>query len=200
MTSKVNEVPSAIERFERVDAIAKPLGRLAGRIDGRERLASVLLGVPWLGHPLHPVLTDFPIGFWSGAVVLDLLGGERTEAAADTLVGLGIASALPTAAAGLAEYNRVTKPTTRIATVHAVANTVALACMTGSFAARRSGHRGTGRAFALLGTGALMLGGYLGGHLTYAEGVGVEEPGSEGRSNEPQRGEVSTPPAEVGQR
>jgi hypothetical protein len=50
--------------------------------------------------------------------------------------------------------------------------------MTGSFIARRSGNRGLGRALSTIGMGALMVGGYLGGHLTYANGVGVEEPGS----------------------
>ena len=179
MTSVMQEVPHAIERRDALDRIAKPLGRLAGRIETREGLANVLQGVSWLGHPLHPVLTDYPIGFWTSAALLDVVGGERSEGAADTLVGLGIAAAVPTAAAGVSEYARVIKPTTRVATVHAIANSVALTLMTGSFIARKAGNRGLGRALSLTGMGALMVGGYLGGHLTYANGVGVEEPGSD---------------------
>lgn len=178
MTSVMQEMPHTIERSDAIDAVAKPLGRLAGEVDSREGLSKVLQGVAWLGHPLHPVLTDYPIGFWSSAMVLDLVGGERTDAAADTLIGMGIAAAVPTAAAGLSEYARVTKPSTRIATVHAMANTVALTMMTGSFLARRSGNRGLGRALSLVGSAALLVGGYLGGHLTYGKGVGVEEEGS----------------------
>jgi len=189
MTSVMHGVTDAIERREAIDKVAKPLGRLAGRLDAQEAPSRILQGVSWLGHPLHPMLTDLPIGLWTSALALDAMG-ERAAPAADTLVGLGVVASVPTAAAGLAEYNRVTKPSTRIATVHAVANTVALTCMTGSFVARRSGRRGLGRGLALLGSAALTLGGYLGGHLTYGKGVGVEEEGSAGPPNEPQRGEV----------
>lgn len=178
MTSMMHEVPHTIERRDSLDKVAKPLGRLAGEIDTHEGLAKVLQGVPWLGHPLHPVLTDYPIGFWTSALLLDLVGGERTEDAADTLIGLGIVASVPTAAAGVAEYARVTKPATRVATVHAMANSVALTLMTGSFAARKSGNRELGRTLSLIGSVALMFGGYLGGHLAYGKGVGVEEPGS----------------------
>ena len=178
MTSVIHEVPHAIEQRDAIDKVAKPLGRLAGEVDSHEGLSKVLQGVSWLGHPLHPVLTDYPIGFWSSAMLLDLVGGERAEGAADTLIGFGIAAAVPTAAAGLSEYARVTKPSTRIATVHAMANTVALTLMTGSFFARRSGNRGLGRTLSLLGSAALVVGGYLGGHLTYGKGIGVEEDGS----------------------
>jgi uncharacterized membrane protein len=175
MTSAMHAIPREIERRDAIDAVAKPLGRLAGEVDAREGLSNVLQGIPWLGHPLHPVLTDYPIGLWTSALALDLLGDERTETAADALLGLGIGAAVPTAAAGLAEYARVTKPVTRIATVHAIANTVALTLMTASFIARRSGSRTLGRTLALAGSAALLVGGFLGGHLTYARGVGVGE-------------------------
>ena len=110
--------------------------------------------------------------------MLDLIGGEKTDTAADTLIGLGIAAAVPTAAAGVAEYARVTKPATRVATVHALANSVALTLMTGSFIARKAGNRRLGRTLSMIGSAALLAGGYLGGHLTYGKGVGVEEAGS----------------------
>ena len=43
-----------------------------------------------------------------------------------------------------------------------------------SLAARAGGARGRGKLLALAGLGAIGAGGYLGGHLTYAEGVGVD--------------------------
>ncbi|HSL12587.1 MAG TPA: DUF2231 domain-containing protein [Actinomycetota bacterium] len=178
MTSLMHELPHTIEQRDALDKVAKPLGRLAGELDSHEGLSNVLQGIPWLGHPLHPVLTDYPIGFWSSAMLLDLVGGERTDAAADTLIGFGIAAAVPTAAAGVAEYARVTKPTTRVATVHAMANSVALTLMTASFMARKAGNRRLGRTLSMVGSAAMLAGGYLGGHLTYGKGVGVEEDGS----------------------
>src|SRR6516165_6280983 len=54
----------------------------------------------WLGHPAHPMLTDLPIGFWTSAFVLDLLGGKKSRGAAQRLVGLGVLSAIPAAATG----------------------------------------------------------------------------------------------------
>src|SRR5205823_3983294 len=58
----------------------------------------------WLGHPLHPVLTDLPIGFWSSSFALDVFGGRESERASEILLGLGVLSALPTAASGLTDW------------------------------------------------------------------------------------------------
>jgi len=175
MPSTIERLPHAIEGSEAVDRLLPPFGKLSGAVLRTRSVADVLEGVPWLGHPLHPMLTDLPIGMWTSAVALDLLGGEAAEAGADALVGLGVVASLPTAAAGLAEYGRVGPPTIRVAAAHAAANTVALACMSGSWILRRSGRRGLGTALSLVGAGALALGGYLGGHLAYGKGVGVAQ-------------------------
>src|SRR5919202_1132084 len=50
-----------------------------------------------------------------------------------------------------------------------------LALFAASLAARRGGARGRGKLLALAGMGAVGVGGYLGGHLSYAQGVGVDE-------------------------
>jgi uncharacterized membrane protein len=178
MPSPAHRVVETIRQAEAIDPLARRLGRLSGTLESRAPLASLLGGVGWLGHPLHPVMTDQPIGLWTSAVALDVLGGERTEVASDILLGLGIAAAVPTAASGLIEYGRVRKPVTRLATVHAATNTFALGCMSLSFVARRTGHRGAGRALAMIGSLGMVVGGHLGGHLAYGEGVGVEEDGA----------------------
>ena len=67
--------------------------------------AKDLLSGTWLGHPLHPMLTDLPIGFWTSAMAVDFLAGQKGHKAADRLVALGVLSALPTAAAGLADWS-----------------------------------------------------------------------------------------------
>jgi uncharacterized membrane protein len=129
----------------------------------------------WLGHPLHPPLTDVPIGFWTSAVVLDVLGGRSAERSADLLIGLGLASSVPVAAAGLADWSEASRRAQRQGVVHALANTAAQALFAASLLARRSDRR-TGRWLALLGTASLAAGSYIGGHLAYVEGAGVSSP------------------------
>jgi nitrite reductase/ring-hydroxylating ferredoxin subunit/uncharacterized membrane protein len=128
----------------------------------------------FLGHPLHPPLTDLPIGSWTSAMVLDAFGGEGSRPAARKLIGTGILAALPTAVSGSVEWADSAEgrsSTRRIGLVHAAANTTALALYSASYLARRRG-RG-GRVLALAGGAALVVGGYLGGHLAYVNGEGV---------------------------
>jgi len=132
-----------------------------------------LLSGSRLGHPLHPALTDVPIGSFVAATVLDLLGGKRSAGAVDALLGLGIAATLPTAAAGLSDWSDTYGPDQRVGVVHALSNVTALSLFAGSLVARRSGQRALGRGLGWAGLTALATGGYLGGHLSYARGVGV---------------------------
>src|SRR5207248_5540286 len=101
------------------------------------------------------------------------LGGKRGRAAADLLLAIGIVSSVPTAAAGLSDWSDTYGEETRVGLVHAAANVVGLGFYTASLGARIRGRRGRGRVLALLGMGAMTVGGYLGGHLSYARGVGV---------------------------
>ncbi len=133
-----------------------------------------LLSGTWLGHPLHPLLTDIPIGAWASALVLDLFGGDSGERAADQLVGLGAVAALPTAVSGLSDWSDMLGAERRIGFVHALGNATAVALYGLSYVSRRQGRRGRGLALSLLGASAVTLGGYLGGHLTYRRGVNVD--------------------------
>lgn len=128
-----------------------------------------------LGHTLHPMLTDLPIGCWTSAMVLDLVGGRAARPAAQHLIGLGVLTALPAAATGAADWSDTSGTATRVGAAHAVSNTVALACYTASWMARRRGHHFRGVALGMLGAGAATVGGYLGGHLVSVLGVGVDE-------------------------
>jgi len=163
------------ERLEAVDAI----DRVAGPV--HQRVSAVLPSGPvkdalhgvWLGHPLHPVLTDLPIGFWTSAVVLDLVGGRGARPAADALVGIGVAAALPTAATGLADWSDLDEPVRRAGIVHAAANVGATALYGLSFLARRRGQRARGVALGLAGAAAATAGAFLGGHLVYRRAAAV---------------------------
>ncbi|MGQ1836865.1 Rieske 2Fe-2S domain-containing protein [Kocuria turfanensis] len=168
----LNDLTGRLERWEALDALARPLAAGVGRAV-RPRPVRNLLGGSAVGHPLHPPLTDVPIGAWSMATLLDLAGGPAAEPAADLLIATGLAAAVPTAATGLHDWSDTQGAASRVGLVHAAANSTALGLYAASLLARRRGHRGTGKALALAGLGALSGGGFLGGHLSFAQGVNV---------------------------
>lgn len=163
-----------LEASSALDWLAKPAHRAVGAVLPPGRAKDALHGV-WLGHPLHPLLTDLPIGFWTSSFVLDLVGGRRAQPAADALVAVGVAAALPTAAAGLADWSELNSPERRTGLVHAVANIAATALYGLSFLARRRGQRGQGVLLGVAGATAATAGGFLGGHLSYRRGSGVNQ-------------------------
>ena len=161
-----------LEATDAIDRVAGPVHRKVTAILPSGPVKDVLHGV-WLGHPLHPALTDLPIGFWTSAFVLDLAGGRKARTAADALVGIGVATALPTAVTGLADWSDLDQPERRSGIVHAAANVTATALYGLSFLARRRGHRVGGVALGLVGAAAATAGGFLGGHLAYRRAAGV---------------------------
>ena len=158
--------------LERLDAPAGAAAKAVAQVVGTGALKDVLSGT-FLGHPLHPLLTDIPIGTLASASVLDLLAKERGEHAADVLVAVGLLSALPTAAAGAADWSDSYGPDQRVGAVHAVANVIGLGLYGWSLRARRRGDRRTGTALGLAGMTSMAVGGYLGGYLSHGRGVGV---------------------------
>jgi nitrite reductase/ring-hydroxylating ferredoxin subunit len=169
----LHRLASSIAGVEALDAPAgKVLGVLSKTIRPG-RLRDALSGT-FLGHTLHPLLTDVPIGTWTSALILDLSGGPRAEPAARRLIGVGVLAALPTATTGWVEWADSAKTRTstrRVGIVHAAANVTALSLYGASYVARRRGNGG--RGLALAGAGALAVGGHLGGHLSYVHGEGV---------------------------
>src|SRR2546429_5163192 len=97
------------ERLEGLDRVAKPLAGAVGRAV-RPRVVRNLLSGADLGHPLHPMLTDLPIGAWVMSALLDAVGGPAAEGAADLLVTAGVVAAVPTAAAGLNGWAGTVRP------------------------------------------------------------------------------------------
>ncbi|MBE1532597.1 Rieske (2Fe-2S) protein [Actinomadura algeriensis] len=161
-----------IEEMEAIDKIADPMAKVIQRMV-RPRLVRNLLSGTNLGHPLHPVLTDVAIGAWSMSAVLDTVGGRDTEPAADLLMKVGVASAVPTALSGLNDWSDTLGPSRRVGWVHAMANSAALGLYVASLAMRARGDRRAGKALGLAGGGVLAVGGYLGGHLSFVQGVNV---------------------------
>lgn len=130
----------------------------------------------WLGHAVHPLLTDVVIGSWTSATVLDLVGGREARAAAQTLVGVGLLAAPPTAWTGWAEWVAADARDKRVGLVHANTNAVAIAAYTASWMLRRRGRDRAGVGWGLVGLGVSGVGAYLGGHLVAARNVGSRHP------------------------
>src|SRR3954469_4732632 len=167
---------SGVERLEQIDAldgVAERVSAAASSVTHKPPVSSLLSGT-WIGHPLHPVLTDLPIGSWTSAFVLDLLGGPRSRPAAQSLVGLGVLTAVPTAVTGLADWADTSGPTRRIGAFHALTNLVGLGCYTLSWRARRRGRHFRGVVLAMAGAAAATGAAALGGHLVYRTGTGVD--------------------------
>jgi len=182
----LNVVRRASDLVEQAKGLDKPAEHIAGAVSAAIPAGIVknTLSGTFLGHPLHPVLTDLPIGFWTSAWVLDLIGGRRGRPAAQQLVGLGVLSALPTIAAGLSDWADTVGRPRRVGLVHAAANTVALATYAMSWRARRRGSHLAGVAWGMVGAAAATAGGALGGHLSFALGVGVDNTAFEKATSE----------------
>jgi len=161
-----------LESSAALDAVVEPLERLAAMLLPPQ-VKGFLKG-KWLGHAFHPLLTDFPLGAWISASLLDLFGGDETRKAAENLVAFGLLAALPTAAAGLAEWSDADHEAKRVGAVHASMNSFVIALYASSLAARKRDRHSAAVALAVAGGVTATVSGYLGGHLSLVKGIGVE--------------------------
>jgi nitrite reductase/ring-hydroxylating ferredoxin subunit/uncharacterized membrane protein len=172
-----NQAVGALESLEALDPIAV---KLAGAVTKAVPVGATrdALSGTWLGHALHPVLTDVVIGSYTSASLLDLLGGDDDGKATERLIEVGIAASVPTVASGLTDWamtifgERRARP---VGLAHATANLTASTLYGASLAARRRGERGRGKLLAAAGAMVLAVGGFLGGHLSLTRGVGVNQ-------------------------
>jgi nitrite reductase/ring-hydroxylating ferredoxin subunit/uncharacterized membrane protein len=172
-TATLESVAHEVGELEALDAIARPVQDAVNARLGDGTVRDALTG-RWLGHSVHPVLTDLPIGFWTSAFTLDLIGGKRSRKASQRLVGIGVLCALPTAASGAADWSSTTGPERRVGLVHAGLNSAALACFGASWLARRKGHHARGVLYGLVGSAFATGGGFFGGHLVQRMGLAVD--------------------------
>ncbi|MFF5860222.1 Rieske 2Fe-2S domain-containing protein [Streptomyces sp. NPDC012751] len=159
----------ALERNPRADPVIDAVGGAVRALPlgpGRD----VLHG-RWLGHPVHPLMVQVPIGTWLSAAVLDLWPGRSREAG--VLVGVGMAAAAPAALAGAVDWAELRREQLRVGLVHALANVAALGLYGTSLVCRVKGRTKAGRAYGFLGLTAVGVGGMLGGHLAYRQAAGA---------------------------
>jgi hypothetical protein len=164
-----------LEKASFLDGPARALEPHVRRLFGSGSRGALLRG-DWLGHALHPVLTDATMGSWTSATVLDLIGGQASAAAAQRLVGVGLLVVGPTAWTGWAQWVETGERDKRVGLVHAATNGAAAALYASSWLARRRGERGLGIRRALAGAAVASVGGHLGGHLAQARHVGTTHP------------------------
>lgn len=145
--------------------------------DAGQGAANFLHGT-WMGHPLHPAVTDIPLGAWTAAAAMDAAdlasGSDKYAHGSEAAICVGLAGATLAAASGLADWRHTDGSARKVGVVHASLNGGATLLYAASLLLRRGGKRGAGRLLSFAGYAAIVAGAYLGGHLTYAERVGVD--------------------------
>lgn len=161
-----------IDDLHGLDGVSNAVAGRVSKLTNPTPVKNALSGT-WLGHPLHPALASLPIGAWAMATVLDVTAGRAGARAARRLVGVGLVTAVPTALTGASDWSDTYGPTQRVGLVHGVGNAAGTLLQATSWLARRGGCRRFGAALSLLGIGVTATAAYLGAHLSYVRGVGV---------------------------
>ena len=158
-----------VEQAESLDGLVEGIRRAVRAVPlGKGR--DVLHG-RWLGHPVHPILVQVPVGAWLSSAVLDWMPGGRRSAT--LLVAVGLAGAGPAVVTGLVDWAELEREQTRVGLLHAGLNVSAVVCYSASLFARLRGRRVRGRALALAGLCAVGAAGAVGGHLAYRQASGA---------------------------
>jgi nitrite reductase/ring-hydroxylating ferredoxin subunit/uncharacterized membrane protein len=155
----------------------QPIIRTAIGKSGRPT-ADLLDGV-WLGAPLHPALTDVPVGALTATVALDAVsvatGSRALDRQADGALAVSIAGGLAAAATGVSDSRYLRGETRRLAAVHGLLNAVGLALNATSLGLRLANRRRAGRVSSALGFALGGLAAHLGGELSFGMGVRVNQ-------------------------
>jgi nitrite reductase/ring-hydroxylating ferredoxin subunit len=173
---------SILDRVADVSAFDKVIepARKAVQVALRPQGLKDLLHGTWLGHTLHPVLVQVPVGSWISAGVLDAIPPLRP--AATVLIGTGVAAAVPASLAGAADWSEQEVGVRRLGAIHAVANTAALGLYVGSLVARRNGRGGVGRVLSYSGLALATGSAAIGGHMSYAQSSGASHAATAARA------------------
>ena len=174
-----------------LDRLAQPFQRWVLQLFGQpgepRRTVKDALNGTWLGHALHPVFTDVPLGSWSGTMLLDLLWlvqeDKGVARGADTTLGLGLFGAIAAALTGVADWSDLYDTDLRVGFLHGLLNGSIALTYVASWLLRLTGRRRAGVAVSTAGYLTALFSAYLGGELVFAKGTGVNHnafaPGSD---------------------
>lgn len=142
------------------------------------RPLKTFLSGTWLGHPLHPVLTDVPVGGWTAAILFDLLalifGVKTLGLASGIAIGLGVLGALGAIVTGFADWKDVDPPELAVGITHAIINIAATILFAISFFVLWANNWTIGWGDfvpAILGYLTVSVGAFIGGSLVFRQGV-----------------------------
>jgi nitrite reductase/ring-hydroxylating ferredoxin subunit/uncharacterized membrane protein len=173
MSNEITTPQPALEQLG--DTLQKAVNGIfqAGGVPGK-KVKNFLNGV-WLGHALHPVLTDVPVGCWTVTVALDLLSGAKEDselaAGADAALGLGILGAFGAAVAGITDWSDTVGEERHTGLIHMLLNVGGLSAFSLSWLLRRNkGQRKLAVAISTAAYGLTAYSAYLGGELVFKLG------------------------------
>jgi nitrite reductase/ring-hydroxylating ferredoxin subunit len=155
------EMIAALEGIPGLEPLSEWISKALEPIT-RQRSFMDLLHGRWLGHALHPALSDVPLGMWMSVPALDLIGDEG---GAIMLTAVGCLASGATAATGTADWTVTYGRDRRLALVHGLANSAVLVIQLGSLSARVRGRTARGRMLSAVGLAAGLAAAYLGGEL-----------------------------------
>ena len=151
---------SRLEQDSRLDSVVSA-GQRVARLIRPGKARDALHGV-WLGHPLHPLLVQAPVGAWMSASFLDFAGDD--EMAARRLVTAGLIAAVPAAMSGAVDWSEQHEQQMRVGLIHAAGNAAALGLYGASLWSRAPR---LSRILRLAGLAAISVSGLLGGHISF---------------------------------
>ena len=172
---------SALTDQPALDTLAEPLSRaVRGAYESAgeagRRAKNVMHGT-WLGHPLHPVFTDIPIGAWTTALALDVAAATTADRglsrAADFAIAVGLVGAVGSAVTGLTDWSETSGQSRRTGLVHGLMNIAATGLFAVSYVLRKNGSRAAGQTCSAAGLAVVSAAAYLGGTLVYDRRIGV---------------------------
>lgn len=168
-TPILHGVAETIEEQHALDPVADALHQASEMVSGSPAAQDVLTGTA-IGSPLHPAIVHLPIGASISALVVDLVGSDDIEPAAGLLTGLTLASALPAAVTGVADFGtKRGQSVRRLGAAHALANVAGTGLAAASWLARSAGATGIARLLLVGSVAGYGLGGLLGGHIVHDE-------------------------------
>src|SRR5436309_4921036 len=184
-------IGEVVERQTWLDKLANPIQNALLAFFGQPgqptRKIKDMLNGTWLGHSLHPVLTDVPLGAWSSTMLLDLAWLNNEDVGigrgSDLALALGIFGATGAAVTGVTDWSDLDGTDRRVGFLHGLLNGTILLTNIAALVMRLSGKRRAGIYLSTAGYAVSLFSAYLGGELVFAKGIAVNHVAWEGGSD-----------------